>query len=36
MIEYIENKTLGEGYYKINHGSGLAIYVYAREGYNAS
>ena len=36
MIEYIENKTLGEGYYKINHGSGLAIYVYPKEGYNSS
>lgn len=36
MIEYIENKTLGEGYYKITHGSGLAIYVYPKEGYNSS
>lgn len=36
MTEYIENKTLGEGYYKITHRSGLVIYVYPKEGFASS
>lgn len=36
MMKYIENKTLGEGYYEIDHKSGLKIYVYPKEDYTSS
>ncbi len=36
MMKYIENKTLGEGYYEIDHKSGLKIFVYPKEGYTSS
>lgn len=32
-ISYIENDILKEGYYSINHKSGLRIYVYPKEDY---
>ncbi len=35
-MKYIENKTLGEGYFEIDHKSGLKIFVYPKEGYTSS
>ena len=32
-MEYIKNDILGEGYYSIDHKSGLKIYVYPKEDY---
>ena len=34
-ITYIENSVLGEGYYKIDHKSGLKIFVYPKENYES-
>lgn len=36
QIEKIENKQLNEKYYKINHPSGLKIFVLPKEGYSSS
>ena len=33
MTEYIKNELLGEGYYSIDHPSGLKIFVYPKEDY---
>ncbi len=33
VIKYIENDILGEGYYSIDHKSGLRIYVYPKTDY---
>lgn len=35
-MKYIENKILGEGYYEIDHKSGLKIFVYPKEGFTSS
>ena len=32
-MEYIKNDILDEGYYSINHKSGLKIFVYPKEDY---
>lgn len=34
-MNYIENKSLGEGYYEIDHKSGLKIYVYPKKDYRS-
>ena len=36
QIEKIENKQLNEKYYKINHPSGLKIFVMPKEGYSST
>ena len=35
-ITYIENAVLGEGYYSIEHKSGLRIFVYPKEEYTST
>lgn len=35
-IEEISSQRLGDKYYKIDHQSGLTIYVYPKEGYNST
>lgn len=35
-IKEIKSKLVGDSYYKINHPSGLTIYVYPKEGYNSA
>ncbi len=35
-ITYIENSVLGEGYYSIEHKSGLRIFVYPKEEYTST
>ncbi len=35
-IEYIKNDILGEGYYAIDHKSGLKIFVYPKEEYTST
>ncbi len=35
-ITFIENEILGEGYYAIDHKSGLKIYVYPKEEYTST
>lgn len=35
-IKEIKSNSLGEKYYKINHDSGLTIYVYEKEGYSST
>ncbi len=35
-IAYIENAVLGEGYYSIEHKSGLRIFVYPKEDYTST
>lgn len=34
--EIIKNETINEQYYKVNHKSGLTIYLYKKEGYSSS
>lgn len=36
VINYIENSILGEGYYSIDHKSGLKIYVYPKPEYTST
>lgn len=36
VIKYIENSILGEGYYSIDHKSGLKIYVYPKPEYTST
>lgn len=36
VIKYIENSILGEGYYSIEHKSGLKIYVYPKPEYTST
>mgnify|MGYP003299944719 FL=1 len=33
MMEYIKNDILDEGYYSIDHKSGLKIFVYPKKDY---
>lgn len=35
-IKYVENEVLGEGYYDIEHKSGLKIFVYPKEEYTST
>lgn len=35
-ITEIKSKRAGDSYYKINHPSGLTVYVYPKEGYNSA
>lgn len=35
-VTKIESSKVGDYYYKINHDSGLTIYVYPKEGYNST
>ena len=35
-IKEIKSQRVGDSYYKINHPSGLTIYVYPKEGYNSA
>ena len=35
-IKEIKSERVAEKYYKINHPSGLTIYVYPKEGYNSA
>lgn len=35
-MNFIENKTLGEGYYEIDHPTGLKIFVYPKAGYTST
>lgn len=35
-IQEIKSKRIGDSYYKIDHPSGLTIYVYPKEGYNSA
>ncbi len=35
-VKYIENSVLGEGYYSIDHSSGLKIFVYPKEDYTST
>ncbi len=35
-IKEIKSQRIGDSYYKINHPSGLTIYVYPKEGYNSA
>ncbi|MCQ2513479.1 MAG: insulinase family protein [Ruminococcus sp.] len=35
-IKEIKSERVGDSYYKINHPSGLTIYVYPKEGYNSA
>ncbi|MCD8025561.1 MAG: insulinase family protein [Clostridiales bacterium] len=35
-ITEIKSQRVGDSYYKINHPSGLTIYVYPKEGYNSA
>ena len=36
VIKYIENEILGEGYYSIDHKSGLKIFVYPKPEYTST
>lgn len=36
VIKYIENEILGEGYYSVDHKSGLKIYVYPKPEYTST
>ncbi len=36
VVKYIENAILGEGYYSIDHKSGLKIYVYPKPEYTST
>jgi len=36
VVKYIENEVLGEGYYSIDHKSGLKIYVYPKPEYTST
>ena len=35
-IKEVKSERVAEKYYKINHPSGLTIYVYPKEGYNSA
>ena len=35
IVKYIENEILGEGYYSIDHKSGLKILVYPKSEYTS-
>ena len=35
-IKEIKSERVAEKYYKINHPSGLTIYVYPKDGYNSA
>lgn len=35
-MKEIKSQRIGDSYYKINHPSGLTIYVYPKEGYNSA
>ena len=35
-ISEIKSERAGDSYYKIDHPSGLTVYVYPKEGYNSA
>ena len=35
-ITEVKSQRVGDSYYKINHPSGLTIYVYPKEGYKST